>query len=108
MTADVLGTMAASGYGMHGAGSGWWMGGMMLWMVVFWAAACLGVVWLVRPSLERRQHGGEEALGTLDRRFAEGLISFDEYRERKAVLEGKLLDDGDLRPDGPASGGVGI
>lgn len=69
-----------------------WMGGMMIWMAVFWVAVCLGVVWLVRPSLERRPRRGEEALETLDRRFAEGAVSFDEYRERKAVLEGLPLD----------------
>ena len=87
ITADVIGAVVADGWQMHdGAGSGWWMAGMGIWMVVFWAAIVVGLVWLVRLSLDGAPRRGEEALGVLDRRFAEGAISLEEYRERKAFL----------------------
>jgi flagellar biogenesis protein FliO len=47
---------------------------MMIGMGIFWLAIILGVVWLVRDSVERRQPEApsESALTILDRRFAEG------------------------------------
>jgi uncharacterized membrane protein len=93
MTAELVGVVADGGYWMHGgAGSGWWMGGMMVGMLAFWAAIVLGIVWLAGGSHRGRwPRTGEEALGTLDRRFAEGAISLDEYYERKAVLAGEQV-----------------
>src|SRR5512144_216021 len=90
MTTAFFGTAAASGYSMHG-GSGWWMGGMMIWMVLFWVLVVAGIVWVVRLSVDRPR-SAEGALGVLDRRFAEGGLSFEEYRERKAALKSERVE----------------
>jgi putative membrane protein len=70
-------------------GGGWWVV-MMIGMVVFWAAVIVGIAWLVRggPSESRGRASGETPLEVLDRRFAEGAMSSDDYRERKDVLTG--------------------
>jgi putative membrane protein len=78
-------------FDMHGDFStGWWIV-MMLGMVVFWALIIAGVVWVVRELVRSRaaQAGVESPTALLDRRFASGEISADEYRERKAVLAGE-------------------
>ena len=60
---------------------------MMLGMVVFWGAIILGIVWLVRGGFEgRRQGRSETATEILDRRFAEGEIDAEDYRERREVI----------------------
>ncbi len=61
---------------------------MMIGMGLFWLAIILGVIWLVRDSVERRQPEppSENALTTLDRRLAEGALTLDEYHERRHVL----------------------
>jgi putative membrane protein len=62
----------------------------MFGMVLFWAVVVVGIVWLARgaptssPTTGRR----ETPLEILDRRFAAGAISADEYRERCDVLTG--------------------
>ena len=63
---------------------------MMIGIGLVWLAIILGVVWLVRDNAERRQHEAptENALAILDRRFAEGAVSLDEYKQRRDVLEG--------------------
>ena len=63
---------------------------MMIGMGLFWLAIILGVVWLVRDGAERRQPDapGENALTILDRRFAEGAVSLDEYEQRRDALTG--------------------
>jgi putative membrane protein len=71
-------------------GGGWWIV-MMLWMVLFWGAVIFGIVWLVRGGVSSQSwRASREAtpLETLDRRFAEGTISVDEYHERRRVLTG--------------------
>jgi putative membrane protein len=68
-------------------GGGWWIV-MMLWMVLFWGAVIFGVVWLARgeaPGWSRAQRR-ETPLEILDRRFAEGSLSADEYHDRLKVL----------------------
>jgi putative membrane protein len=59
-------------------------------MGLFWLAIIFGVVWLVRDSVDRRQPEApsENALTILDRRFAEGAVSLDEYKQRRDVLTG--------------------
>jgi uncharacterized membrane protein len=61
---------------------------MMIGVGVFWLAIILGFVWLVRDGAERRQQSPptENALTILDRRFAEGAISLDDYEHRRDVL----------------------
>jgi putative membrane protein len=80
----------ADGFDMHGDfGSGWWVV-MLVGMLIFWGLVILGAVWLVRELVHGRARSGSETpLGLLDRRFAAGEISAEEYRERKAVLTGE-------------------
>jgi uncharacterized membrane protein len=63
---------------------------MMIGMGLFWLAIILGFAWLVRGGFERRQHEQprENAVAILDRRFAEGAISLEEYTQRRDVLTG--------------------
>ena len=63
---------------------------MMIGMGLIWLAIILGAVWLVRDSTEPRQQEApsENALTILDRRFAEGAVSLDEYKQRREVLTG--------------------
>lgn len=63
---------------------------MMIGMGLFWLAIILGVIWLVRDGVARRQPEppSENALTILDRRFAEGAVSLDEYKQRRDVLTG--------------------
>jgi putative membrane protein len=69
---------------------GWWIV-MAVGMIVVWGLIVLAVVLVVRELTRRRDsHQGEpDAMSLLDRRLAEGEISPDEYRERRAVLRGE-------------------
>jgi putative membrane protein len=87
--------LIADTWGMHGGdfGAGW-MVLMMGLMVLFWAAVILGIVWLVRGGSEgsrerRAQSRTPTATELLERRFAEGAISADEYRERRELIAGE-------------------
>ena len=63
---------------------------MVVGMLIFWGLMLAGAVWLVRELVRGRATSGSETpLGLLDRRFAAGEISAEEYRERKAVLTGE-------------------
>ena len=79
-------------------GGGWWVV-MMIAMVIFWAAVIVGIAWLVRGGSwePRGRAGGETPLEVLDRRFAEGGMSSDDYRERREVLTGGAGSSGDPR-----------
>jgi hypothetical protein len=62
---------------------------MMIGMALFWGAIVLGIVWLIRDGGWRRQPGPEErAVTILDRRFAEGALSLEDYHQRRDVLTG--------------------
>jgi putative membrane protein len=89
-------TLADSdGWDMHGGG--WWAP-MMIGMVLFWGAIILGIVWLVRNASERQPRGNDQsALEILDRRFAEGALSVDEYHQRRDVLTGSPATEGGSR-----------
>lgn len=73
------------GWGWDG---GWWI--MMLGMVLFWGAIIFLVVWAVRGSPGWGRGEGHARRETpeeiLDRRFAEGDLSAEEYRERREVI----------------------
>jgi putative membrane protein len=71
---------------MHDGGGGWWIV-MMFGMVLFWAAVILGIVWLARGGFDGWRGGRRETpTEILDRRFAEGEISAEDYRERRQVI----------------------
>lgn len=73
--------------GMH---DGWMWGMHWIWWTV-WILVIVGVVW----ALSRSQQGSppprsqqrETPLDALQRRYAEGEISTEEYEERKRRLE---------------------
>ncbi len=79
---------------------------MMIGMGLFWLAIILGVVWLIREGVERRQPEApsENALTILDRRFAEGAVSLDEYQQRRDVLTGAAASSAVGALTLPASG----
>ena len=68
-------------------GGGWWAV-MMIGMVLFWGAIVVGIVWLVRGGSfgSQRAERRETPVEILERRFAEGAISADEYRERRDAM----------------------
>ena len=89
----------ADSWNMHGGWAWAWMVPMMLGMVLFWGAIILGIVWLIRDGVQRRQPASAEtALTILDRRFAEGGLSPEDYYQRKSVL----ADAAVLRPESGA------
>ncbi len=72
---------------MHGddVGAGW-----MIVMALFWGIVILGVVWLIRSAPWDSHHPDLGApLEILDRRFAAGEMSAEEYRERRSLLQAK-------------------
>jgi putative membrane protein len=71
-----------------GDGPGWWI----VFVPLFWLLVIAGLVFLVRgrgggPPWAGR--GRETAIEVLERRYAEGELSLELYRERRAVLEEK-------------------
>lgn len=89
--------MALADTWMHG-GVGWgWMALMMILMVLFWAAIIFGIVWLVRSTGPERR--GESPIDVLERRFAEGAISEEDYRARREVLLKGSVGSNDARSD---------
>lgn len=85
--------------GMH---DGWMWGLHWLWWV-FWLLLIAGLGWAITRSLQRgssapppdSQGGGtsqsrETPLETLQRRYAEGELSTEEYEQRKERLERDL------------------
>jgi putative membrane protein len=83
----------ADAWGMHGDVGWGWMALMMAVMVLFWGAVIFGIVWLIRsfagggsaPSGEMPV-SRETAVQILERRFAEGALTVEDYRARREVL----------------------
>ena len=74
-------------WGMHGDVGWGWMVLMMALMVLFWAAVIFGIVWLIRAGFDHRSAPRSESpTDILDRRFAEGAISPEDYRARRELL----------------------
>jgi putative membrane protein len=91
---DVLLTLASTTSGLlpvadwDGHGPGWWI----VFVPLIWIAVIAGVVYLVRgrgPRGPWASRGRETGIDVLERRFAEGELSLEQYRERRSVLEEK-------------------
>ena len=84
----------ADTWGMHGDVGAGWMIGMMVLMVLFWGGVILGIVWLIRGFARGGSASGERlvskesAVEILERRFAEGDITAEDYRARREILVG--------------------
>ena len=92
---------------MHG-GWGWgWMSLMMVMMVLFWGAVIFGIFWVIRSAAQGSAAPGERfvsresPLDILERRFAEGAISEEDYRARRQVLVGELAGPNGATKDEP-------
>lgn len=92
MSASAFLLLADVGFDGHMDWDGGWWIVMALGMVIFWGLVIVGIAWLVRelagPGRDagKRQEG--DPLVLLDRRLADGSITPDEYRERRAILTG--------------------
>ena len=103
----------ADSWGMHGSG-GWWILGAVV-MMLFMGA----MMWMMmrgmggssqRSSAPIESPGTESAVEILERRYAEGEISVEDYRERREVLaeetgapNGRYEDEA-LTAPGPGEG----
>ncbi|HEU4529033.1 MAG TPA: SHOCT domain-containing protein [Actinomycetota bacterium] len=91
----------AQTWDMHGDVGWGWMALMMVAMVLFWGAIILGIAWLIRGAVRGSSAPAQErvdtqnALEILERRFAEGAISVEDYRERRAVLVNEAAEPND-------------
>jgi putative membrane protein len=76
-------------------------------MVLFWGAVIFGIVWLIRDTTFGRPTRGESPakkespLDILDRRFAEGAITEEDYRARREVLLGETTESNGTRQSEP-------
>ena len=69
------------------AGGGWFLAAPLFWLLLI-----VGIVLLVRCGGRRSSWTGggrETGIDVLERRFAEGELSLEQYRERRSVLEEK-------------------
>lgn len=81
-------------WGMHMMWGSWGIG-MMLMMVLWWAALIAALVffirWLVTAGHRGRQagpgHSAESALDILQKRYARGEISKEEFADMRHVLQ---------------------
>ena len=92
---------------MHG-GWGWgWMTLMMVVMVLFWGAVIFGIFWLIRGTARgdwarsEPPANKESPVEILDRRFAEGAITEEDYRARREVLVNGAAASNGAREDEP-------
>jgi putative membrane protein len=82
----------ADSWGMHGDFGWGWMLLMMIPMLLFWGAIIFGVVWLIRSNTwgqatkDDRPINKESPVEILERRFAEGAMTLEDYQARRKVL----------------------
>jgi putative membrane protein len=97
----------ADAWGMHGdIGAGWWIV-MVIAMVLFWGVVIVVGARLLRGAFDGWQRPRSESpRDILDRRFAEGAISVEDYRERREILVDRApaADEAADRADRPTAG----
>ena len=100
----------ADGWGMHGGGSGWWIVGAAL-MMLFMG----GMMWMMMrgmgggssqgsPAPRETRATTESPMEILERRFAEGAISIEEYQARREALVTGSADSNAAHEDRPLTG----
>ena len=68
-------------------GWGWWMLVGWLWMAVFWGLIIWAVVTVVRrDGSSSGRSASDDPLTILERRYAAGEISHEEFEERRSRL----------------------
>ena len=70
---------------MHAVG-GWWFMGMHVFWWLFWVLIIIGFVSLFTLVPKQQARRRDAPLDVLQRRYAAGEISTDEYEQRRAVL----------------------
>lgn len=68
--------------------SGWWMGWMWFFPLLFWILVITGAVFIVRWLRERGQGRQESSLDILKRRYARGEIDRDTFEQMKNDIQG--------------------
>ena len=103
----------ADTWGMHGdVGAGWMilMGAMM---VLFWGAIVVAIAWLVRGAAggrwghEENRVATENPVQVLERRFAEGAITPEDYAVRRKILVNGTAEPNGARKDEPLANATG-
>lgn len=87
MLAGMIGDLLPIAHWDGADGPGWWI----VFVPLFWLLVITGIVLLVRGRGGWGRPGGgrgpESGIEVLERRFAEGELSLEQYRERRSVLE---------------------
>lgn len=74
--------------------SAWVFFGMHVFWWLLWLVVILTLVSTVVPIPKSQLRSGETAMDILRRRYAAGLITSDEYEERRRILERDEMDAG--------------
>ena len=103
--------LLADSWGMHDGdvGMGWWIVG-----VPFMVLMMGGMMWMMMRGMGGGSSAPSESPGAtespveiLERRFAEGAISMEEYRARRELLDGTAEPNGDHKDEPLTASGVG-
>ena len=70
---------------MHTVG-GWWFMGMHVFWWLFWVLIIIAFAALFTPVPKQQAKRRDTPMNVLQRRYAAGEISTDEYEQRRAVL----------------------
>ena len=80
---------------------GWWFLGMHLFWWLFWVSLFVALFSVVTPVRRKHARSAGRGLDILQRRYASGHFSTEEYERRKRVLQPS-------RPNGSSSSGANV
>ncbi|MDA8084920.1 MAG: SHOCT domain-containing protein [Nitrospiraceae bacterium] len=66
---------------MHWNWYGWGMGFGWIFMLAFWAIILFGIIFIFRVFVKSKGNGCESAMAILEKRYARGEISKEEYNK---------------------------
>jgi putative membrane protein len=94
----------ADSWGMHGGGSGWWIVGVPFMLLMMG-----GMMWMMMRGMgggssQESPAPSESPVEVLERRFAEGAISIEEYQARREALVNGSSGPNGARKDEPLIG----